>query len=250
MNNILKIENLSKTYYSLKGEVKAIDNFSLNINNGDYISIIGSSGCGKSTILNILSSLDKDYDGNIIFKNNDIKVGYMLQEDSLFDWLTVYENAIIGLKIKKILNEENIRYVKKLLIKYGLKDFMNKYPRSLSGGMRQRVALIRTLAIKPNILLLDEPFSALDYQTRLKVSDDVYKIIKEEGKTVIMVTHDIAEAISMSDKVVVLSKRPCKVKNIYEIKLTNKASPINNRKAKEFTYYYDLLWRDLDEMVS
>ncbi len=250
MNNILKIENLSKTYYSLKGEVKAIDNFSLNINNGDYISIIGSSGCGKSTILNILSSLDKDYDGNIIFKNNDIKVGYMLQEDSLFDWLTVYENAIIGLKIKKILNEENIKYVKKLLIKYGLKDFMNKYPRSLSGGMRQRVALIRTLAIKPNILLLDEPFSALDYQTRLKVSDDVYKIIKEEGKTVIMVTHDIAEAISMSDKVVVLSKRPCKVKNIYEIKLTNKASPINNRKAKEFTYYYDLLWRDLDEMVS
>lgn len=250
MNNILKIENLSKTYYSLKGEVKAIDNFSLNINDGDYISIIGSSGCGKSTILNILSSLDKNYDGKIVFRNKDIKVGYMLQEDSLFDWLTVYENAIIGLKIKHILNDENIKYVKELLIKYGLKDFMNKYPRSLSGGMRQRVALIRTLAIKPNILLLDEPFSALDYQTRLKVSDDVYKIIKEEGKTAIMVTHDIGEAISMSDKVVVLSKRPCKVKNIYEIVLTNKENPINNRKAKEFTYYYNLLWRDLDEMVS
>ncbi len=250
MNSILKIENLSKTYYSLKGEVKAIDNFSLNVNDGDYISIIGSSGCGKSTILNILSFLDKDYDGNINFRDNNVKVGYMLQEDSLFDWLTVYENAILGLKVKHILTKQNIQYVKKLLSKYGLKDFMNKYPKSLSGGMRQRVALIRTLAVKPDILLLDEPFSALDYQTRLKVSDDVYRIIKEEGKTVIMVTHDIAEAISMSDKVVVLSKRPCKIKNIYEILLTNKSTPINNRKAKEFTYYYDLLWRDLDEMVS
>lgn len=249
MNNILKIRNLSKTYYSLKGEVKAIDNFSLDINDGDYISIIGSSGCGKSTILNALSSLDKDYDGSIQFRDNNVKVGYMLQEDSLFDWLTVYENAILGLKIKHLLNEENIKYVNNLLIKYGLKDFVNKYPKSLSGGMRQRVALIRTLAIKPDILLLDEPFSALDYQTRLKVSDDVYRIIKEENKTVIMVTHDIAEAISMSDKVVVLSKRPCKIKNIYNIELTNKGTPINNRKSKEFVYYYDLLWRDLDETV-
>ncbi len=249
MNNILKIKNLSKTYYSIKGEVKAIDNFSLDINDGDYISIIGSSGCGKSTILNTLSSLDKDYDGDIQFRDNNVKVGYMLQEDSLFDWLTVYENAILGLKIKHLLNEENIKYVNNLLIKYGLKDFVNKYPKSLSGGMRQRVALIRTLAIKPDILLLDEPFSALDYQTRLKVSDDVYKIIKEENKTVIMVTHDIAEAISMSDKVVVLSKRPCKIKNIYNIELTNKSNPINNRKSKEFVYYYDLLWRDLDETV-
>ena len=139
MNNILKIDNLSKVYYSLKGEIKAIDNFSLDIDNGEYISIIGSSGCGKSTILNILSSLDKDYEGNIIFNNNDIKVGYMLQDDSLFDWLTVYENAIIGLKIKHLLTSNNIKYVKDLLIKYGLKDFMNKYPKSLSGGMRQRV---------------------------------------------------------------------------------------------------------------
>jgi NitT/TauT family transport system ATP-binding protein len=174
----------------------------------------------------------------------------MLQEDTLFDWLTIYENSILGLKIKHILTKDNIKYVKDLLIKYGLKDFMNKYPKSLSGGMRQRVALIRTLAIKPDILLLDEPFSALDYQTRLKVSDDVYKIIKEENKTVIMVTHDIAEAISMSDKVVVLSKRPCKIKNIYDVELENKSTPINNRKAKEFTHYYDLLWRDLDEIVS
>ena len=139
MNSILKIENLSKTYYSLKGEIKAIDNFSLDINDGDYISIIGSSGCGKSTILNILSFLDKDYDGSIHFRNNKVKVGYMLQEDSLFEWLTVYENAILGLKVKHLLTDDNIKYVKDLLIKYGLKDFMNKYPKSLSGGMRQRV---------------------------------------------------------------------------------------------------------------
>ena len=249
MNNILKIDNLSKAYYSLKGEIKAIDNFSLDVGSGDYISIIGSSGCGKSTILNILSSLDKNYEGNIVFSNDNIKVGYMLQDDSLFDWLTVYENAIIGLKIKHLLTNDNIKYVRELLIKYGLKDFMNKYPKSLSGGMRQRVALIRTLAIKPDILLLDEPFSALDYQTRLKVSDDVYKIIKEENKTVIMVTHDIGEAISMSDKVVVLSKRPCKIKKIYDINLSKKDTPINNRKDEKFTYYYEQLWRDLDESI-
>lgn len=249
MNNVLRINNLSKAYYSLKGEIKAIDNFSLDVSSGDYISIIGSSGCGKSTILNILSLLDKDYDGEILFKSKDIKVGYMLQDDSLFDWLTVYQNAIIGLKIKHLLTKENIDYVKSLLIKYGLKDFMNKYPSSLSGGMRQRVALIRTLAIKPDILLLDEPFSALDYQTRLKVGDDVYRIIKEENKTVIMVTHDIAEAVSMSDKVVVLSKRPCKIKNVYDIKLANKDTPINNRKDEKFAYYYDQLWRDLDEAI-
>lgn len=248
MNNILKIDNLSKAYYSSKGEVKAIDNFSLGVNKGEYVSIIGSSGCGKSTILNILSSLDKEYEGNIIFSNN-VKVGYMLQDDSLFDWLTVYENAIIGLKVKHLLTEENKKYVKSLLIRYGLKDFMNKYPKSLSGGMRQRVALIRTLAIKPDILLLDEPFSALDYQTRLKVGDDVYKIAKEENKTVIMVTHDIAEAISMSDRIVVLSKRPCRIKKIYDVNLSKKDTPINNRKDDKFAYYYDQLWRDLDESI-
>ncbi len=196
-----------------------------------------------------MASLDKEYDGKLEFINKNIKVGYMLQEDSLFEWLTVFENSILGLRIQKNLTKDNIDYVKKLLIKYGLKDFMTKYPKSLSGGMRQRVALIRTLAIKPDILLLDEPFSALDYQTRLKVSDDVYKIIENEKKTVIMVTHDIAEAISMSSKIVVLSKRPCKVKNIYEIKLSNKSTPIENRKAKEFVSYYDILWRDLDESV-
>lgn len=248
MNNILTVTNLYKSYNSLNGEVFTIDNISLDVKDGEFLSIIGSSGCGKSTILNILAGLDQNYKGCVQFRNN-VNASYMLQEDALFPWLTVYENAILGLKIQKKLNEENIKYVKYLLSKYGLNDFLNKKISSLSGGMRQRVALIRTIATKPNIVFLDEPFSALDYQTRLKVSDDIYKIIKNEGITAIMVTHDIAEAISMSDRIIVLSKRPAHVKNIYEIKLTNKSTPIENRKAIEFTNYYDNLWRDIDENI-
>jgi len=248
MSNILSISNLEKSYNSLNGEVFAIDNLSLEVKDGEFLSIIGSSGCGKSTILNILAGLDNDYKGNVKFRD-DVKISYMLQEDALFPWLSVYENAIIGLKIEKQDNKENTDYVKYLLEKYGLKDFINKKVSNLSGGMRQRVALIRTIATKPNLILLDEPFSALDYQTRLKVSDDIYKIIKDEGITVIMVTHDIAEAISMSDRIVVLSKRPAHAKSVYDIVLTDKSTPINNRKAKEFTNYYDKLWRDIDENV-
>lgn len=248
MSNILSISNLEKSYNSLNGEVFAIDNLSLEVKDGEFLSIIGSSGCGKSTILNILAGLDNDYKGNVKFRD-DVKISYMLQEDALFPWLSVYENAIIGLKIEKQDNKENTDYVKYLLEKYGLKDFINKKVSNLSGGMRQRVALIRTIATKPNLILLDEPFSALDYQTRLKVSDDIYKIIKNEGITVIMVTHDIAEAISMSDRIVVLSKRPAHAKSVYDIVLTDKSTPINNRKSKEFTNYYDKLWRDIDENV-
>ena len=170
----------------------------------------------------------------------------MLQKDSLFPWRTILENCLLGLEIKQELTQESKERVVRLLETYGLKDFMDKYPDSLSGGMRQRVALIRTLAINPDILLLDEPFSALDYQTRLALSDDVYKIIKQEGKTAIMVTHDLAEAISLSDRIVVLTKRPAKVKKIYDIHLTDKSSPIHNRKCKEFSIYYDKIWRDLD----
>ena len=170
----------------------------------------------------------------------------MLQNDSLFEWRTIYNNCLLGLEINKELTEDNKNYVTTLLKNYGLYDFKDSYPSNLSGGMRQRCALIRTLATKPDILLLDEPFSALDYQTRLSVSDDVYKIIKKENKSAIMVTHDLAEAISMADKVIVLSKRPSVIKSIYDIKLTDKSTPINNRKAKEFSYYYDLIWKDID----
>lgn len=245
-NKILSVNNIFKSYNSKSGEVIAIKNLSFDVKRGEFLSIIGSSGCGKSTILNILSGLDKEYDGTYKFEDG-INYSYMLQEDALFPWLTVLENTVIGLKIQKKYVKENIEYVKHLLTKYGLKDFMNTKINSLSGGMKQRVALIRTIATKPDLIFLDEPFSALDYQTRLKVSDDIYKIVKEEKITVIMVTHNISEAISVSDRVLVLSKRPSKVKNIYEINLSNKSTPINNRKAPEFQDYYDKLWKDIDE---
>lgn len=248
MNKILSINNLSKNYQTLKGEVKAIQNISFDLYDQEILCIVGSSGCGKSTLLNILSGLDSKTNGDIIVKDN-LKIGYMLQSDSLFPWLTILDNACLGLDITKTKTKDNIMFVRSLLEKYGLKDFQDKYPHELSGGMRQRVALIRTLALKPDILMLDEPFSALDYVSRLQVSNDVFNIIRNEKKSVIMITHDLAEAISIADRVIVLSKRPARIKKEYEIKLTNKSTPIENRKAKEFSYYYDLLWKDLDNYV-
>ncbi|MEG0826340.1 MAG: ATP-binding cassette domain-containing protein [Bacilli bacterium] len=195
MKEILTIKNLRKIYHSKNGEIPAIDNFSFNLKEGEFISIVGPSGCGKSTILNILGELDKNFSGTIKLKK-DITLGYMLQNDSLFNFRTILDNCLLGLEIQKKLTNDSKNYVLNLLTTYGLKDFIYKYPSSLSGGMKQRVALIRTLATKPDILLLDEPFSALDYQTRLAVSDDVFNIIKKEKKSIIMVTHDIAEGIN------------------------------------------------------
>ena len=245
MDNILSIKNLKKIYHTPKQETLAVENFSFDLKEGEFVAIVGPSGCGKSTILSILSGLEDSSGGNFIFKNN-AKVGYMLQQDALFEWKTILKNCLLGLEINNNLTKENEEYVINLLNNYGLGDFINSYPNNLSGGMRQRVALIRTLALKPDILLLDEPYSALDYQTRLAVSDDVYKILKREKKSAIIVTHDLAEAISIADRVIVLSKRPSVIKKIYDIKLTNKSTPIENRCAKEFAYYYDLIWKDID----
>lgn len=245
--NLLEIKDLTKIYHTKNGEIKAIDNISFNLYEKEFLCIVGSSGCGKSTLLNILANLDEKSDGQIK-KNKNLKIGYMLQEDALFPWLTILENATLGLEIKKIKTKENVEYVKELLTKYGLKDFLYKYPSQLSGGMRQRVALIRTLAIKPDILLLDEPFSALDYVSRLMVSEDVKKIIKAEKKTVIMITHDLAEAISLADRIIVLSKRPSRIKTIYDIKIDG-SSALERRKSNKFSYYYDLLWKELDKNV-
>ena len=242
---ILKINNLSKNYLSKSKVICALKNINLSVNKNEFITLVGPSGCGKSTILSIIGGLENKSNGQIIFKDN-IKVGYMFQEDALLPWLTVFENCVLGLKIQNNLNEESKDYVITLLKKYGLETFKNSYPKELSGGMRQRVALIRTLALKPDILLLDEPFSALDYQTRIKVSDDVYKIIKNENKTAIMVTHDIGEAISMADKVIVLSKRPAIIKNKYLIKFDNKGLPSQKKESEKYNYYYNLIWKDLD----
>lgn len=248
MQKLLEINNISKTFNTLNGEINAIKSISFDVNNEQFIAIVGSSGCGKSTLLNIISGLLEKTNGTIKFYKENPIIGYMLQEDALLPYLNILDNATLGLSLKKIKTKENIEYTKKLLETYGLKDFIYKYPKELSGGMKQRVALIRTLAIKPDILLLDEPFSALDYQSRLSVSEDVYNIIKKEKKTVIMITHDIAEAISLSDKIIVLSKRPSIVKKIYDIEMENKSTPINNRTCKEFSDYYDKIWRDLDEI--
>lgn len=245
---LLEVKNLKKMYHNDQGETLAIEDVSFDVKKKEILSIVGPSGCGKSTILSILTNLEDKSDGEITFLGNE-NIGYMLQNDSLFPWLTILNNCLIGLEVAGTKNEENIRRVRELLEKYGLGEFIDKYPDSLSGGMRQRVALIRTLATNPSLLLLDEPYSALDYQTRLNLSDDMYKIIKAEGKAAILITHDIAEAISMSDRVIVLSSRPAIVKSIYEINLTDKKNPIHNRKCLEFNDYYEKIWRDLDEKL-
>ncbi len=249
LDNVLEIKNLSKIYHDKNGETFALENVSFKVKDKEFISIVGPSGCGKSTILGIISNIMEKSKGTVKFNKENPVIGYMLQHDSLFPWRTVLENCLLGLEIKNILTKDNIEQVIRLLNTYGLGDFIDKYPDSLSGGMRQRVALIRTLATNPDILLLDEPFSALDYQTRLSLSDDLYKIIKNEGKTAIMVTHDIAEAISMSDRIIVLTKRPGSIKNIYNIELTKKGTPTQNRKDEKFMKYYDMIWKELDHHV-
>ena len=250
MNNILILDNISKTYYTKNKEIEAIKNISLEIKEGELLAIVGPSGCGKSTLLNIIGNLDTLTKGKIIFPiKHANKIGYMFQQDCLFEWLTILDNCLLGLKIQNKLTKENKQRIIKLLENYGLKNFQNSLPKNLSGGMRQRVALIRTLATNPDILLLDEPFSALDYQTRLSVSDDVYKIIKKEKKTTIIITHDIEEAIAFSEQVIVLSKRPAKIKKIYDIKLNDTFGPIQNRMAKNFQQYYQKIWEVFDHEV-
>lgn len=248
-NNLLEIKNLSKIYHNEKKELFALKDINFNVKKDEFISIVGPSGCGKSTILSIISNMMKKSSGEIQFNKDKPRIGYMLQEDSLFPWRTILENACLGLEIKKELNPNSKRNVVDLLEKYGLKDFINSYPASLSGGLKQRVALIRTLAINPDILLLDEPFSALDYQTRLTLSNDLKSIITNEGKTAIMVTHDIAEAISMSDRIIILTNRPGTIKNIIDVKLEKCGTPTENRQDKKFNYYYEMIWKELDHHV-
>ena len=244
-NKILEVKNVQKTYQAKNGEIEALKNINFDVKQGEFISIIGPSGCGKSTLLSIISGLEDKNDGEIYI---DGKIGYMLQNDNLLEWRTIYKNVLLGLEIQKVLTETNRKYVIELLKKYGLYEFRNKYPTQLSGGMRQRVALIRTLAVRPNILLLDEAFSALDYQTRLMVTEDIYKILKDENITAIMVTHDISEAISMSDRVIVLSQRPATVKNIYNIEFDiENRTPLNCRESPKFSKYFNLMWKELEE---
>lgn len=241
----LEMKNVSKTFYTEIGALDVLENITFNLNEGEIIAIVGPSGSGKSTLLNIISKLIEPTEGEIYV---DGEIGYMFQRDHLFNWRTVWKNIMLGLEIKKEKNQENIDKTKELLTKYGLIDFINSYPQELSGGMRQRIALIRTLATNPQVLLLDEPFSALDYQTRINVSEDIFKMIKDSNVSTILVTHDISEAIAMADRVIVLSHRPAKLKKIIDIKTDSPDNtPFNKRLSSEFRKYFDEIWGLLNE---
>ena len=256
MDKVVELKNLTMNYHTLDGETQAINNLSLDIRRGEFVSIVGPSGCGKSTLLSLISGLIKPSTGEIFIDNEPVtgpsnNVGYMPQRDHLFEWRTILKNTTLGLEIQNKLNKETLKNAERLLEEYGLGDFKYYYPKQLSGGMRQRAALIRTLAANPEILLLDEPFSALDYQTRLAISEEIWLIIKKERKTAILVTHDIAEAVSMSDRVIVLTQRPGEVKSEHHIALTTCEckTPIVCREAPEFRVYFNKIWKELDVHV-
>lgn len=248
---VLEVHNIEEKYQAVNGEITALKEIDFSVEKGEFISIVGPSGCGKSTLLSIIAGLMKPTSGEIIVNGEKVEgisahIGYMLQKDNLLEWRTIYRNVILGLEIQNNLTPENIQRVIQLLKTYELYDFKDKYPSQLSGGMRQRVALIRTLAINPDILLLDEAFSALDYQTRLTVTNDVYRILKQEQVTTIMVTHDIPEGISMGDKVMILSSRPAVIKEIISIDFENEnRTPLNCRKSPKFSMYFDHIWKEL-----
>lgn len=250
MSETIRVENLGMKYQSKSGETEALHNVSFSVSDGEFVSIVGPSGCGKSTLLSIIAGLMAPTSGAVYINEEPIdkgsrSIGYMLQNDHLFEWRTIMQNVMLGPEIRGVVNHETRQYAEKLLKTYGLYEFKESYPSQLSGGMRQRCALIRTLVLKPRLLLLDEAFSGLDYQTRLAVSNDIYSIIKREGKTVLMVTHDISESISMSDRVIVLSKRPASITNIHNIFFEKDATPLTRRDLPEFKEYFNAIWKEL-----
>lgn len=241
---ILTMENVGLNYQTTESETKAIKNVTFSVRDGEFVALVGPSGCGKTTILSLISGLIKPSCGSIRFgSKEDAKVGYMLQKDTLFEWLTIEKNVLLGAKINKKISREVKKKAYALLKKYDLWEFKDSYPSELSGGMRQRAALIRTLSLKPDLLLLDEPFSALDFQTRLAVAEDVFAIIKQEEKTALLVTHDISEAVSLADKIIVLSRRPSVVKRIFDVKLAG--GPLARRENPAFSDWFDKVWKEV-----
>lgn len=244
MDNLVEFKDVSKTFFSEKGETIVLSHVSFSLKPHEIIAIIGPSGCGKSTLLNLVSGLIEPSEGYVTL---NARMGYMFQTDHLFSWRTMKDNVLLGLEITHTKTKENVKYAIDLLEKYQLGEFLHHYPQELSGGMRQRVALIRTLVLKPEVLLLDEPFSALDYQTKLLVLDDVYRMIHEEKKSAIIVTHDISEAISFADRVIVLSSRPSSIQASIpiELHLQEEKTPLKARKSKEFPAYFDKIYKEL-----
>lgn len=248
MKDKLSIKNIKKVFNTKEGDLVAIEDVSLNVKDGEILAIVGTSGCGKSTLLNIIAGLEEKTDGEITFNKDNPRISYMLQNDALLSFRSVLDNACLGLELLHIKTPENVKKVKTMLKEYGLEDFENKKPSSLSGGMRQRVALVRSLAVDPDILLLDEPFSALDYYTRITISDDVQKMIRKNSQTAIIITHDIQEALSIANRVVVMSSRPSKVKKIYELNFKGD-SILSRRRDPNFNDLYESIWRDLDVKI-
>ncbi len=252
MSELLNIDHISYSYHSLEGETPALFDVSFKVMDGEFLGIVGPSGCGKSTLLSLIAGLLTPSSGSIYIGGKDIKssgknIGYMLQKDHLLEWRNTLKNVTLGLEIQNKLTSNSYSQIDHLLETYGLITFKTSYPSELSGGMRQRAALIRTLLLEPDILLLDEPFSALDYQTRLEVADDIWSIIRKEGKTAILITHDISEAISMSDRVIVLSNRPGTVNKIFDINYSiDDRSPFKSRSTPEFKDYFNSVWKELN----
>ncbi|HIR23883.1 MAG TPA: ABC transporter ATP-binding protein [Candidatus Egerieimonas faecigallinarum] len=251
---LLELQNLSLSYHTMEGEVAALSDISFSVREGEFAAVVGPSGCGKSTILNLISGLLPIEKGEIFFrgeklsKDSPLNIGYMLQKDHLFEWRTVYKNIILGLEIRRQMTPENLARADALIDQYGLSSFRDARPSQLSGGMRQRAALIRTMVLDPDLMLLDEPFSALDYQTRLSVADDIGTILRSAGKTAILVTHDISEAVSMADRVIVLSSRPARIRTIIPISLSlgnTPRTPMTSRNAPDFKTYFNLIWKEL-----
>mgnify|MGYP001374136256 CR=1 FL=1 len=253
MEPILELKNINYAYHTLEGETKALTDISFSIASGEFVAIVGPSGCGKSTLLSIISGLLEPEKGLLktngkYLRESTMNIGYMLQHDHLFEWRTVYSNVLLGLEIQHMLSAKSKAKAKELLELYGLKQFMNSKPSELSGGMRQRAALIRTLVLEPDILLLDEPFSALDYQTRLSVGDDIGQIIRNAHKTALLVTHDLSEAVSLADRVIILTERPATIAKIVPITFTlEKDTPLLRRNAPEFKNYFNIIWEELNK---
>ena len=243
MKEVLKFERVEMRYHPKNGETVAVKDLSFSVKQGEFLAVVGPSGCGKTTLLSLAAGLLKPSAGKI--ENGGVTFGYMLQKDELFPWRTIEKNVFLPLEIQRRNTPERRKKVLSLAEKYGLKDFLKSFPRELSGGMRQRAALIRTLAAEPDVLLLDEPFSALDYQTRLNVCDDVYRIIKSEKKTAVLITHDISEAVSVADEAIVLSRRPATLVAEYTLPF-GEETPLKRRENPAFPLWFERLWKDLN----